>query len=171
MQQAATDLFPSEWPEPPKAPAAVSFVVYGTPGPQGSKKFLGTFTGKDGRSHARMGESSALVAPWREAVSRAAREARDGRPPMDGPLLVSMVFTLTKPATLAKKRKRTYPQSRPDLSKLARSTEDALVEAGLIQDDSRIVGYSRLAKVFPNEDPDALEASGVKIEIRMLGVS
>ena len=56
---------------------------------------------------------------------------------------------------------------RPDLSKLARSTEDALSDAGLIADDARIVEYERLAKVFPGEDPDALEAPGVLIVVRV----
>lgn len=53
-------------------------------------------------------------------------------------------------------------------SELARSTEDALTDAGLIVDDARIVEYSRPAKVFPGEDIDALEAPGVRITITRL---
>jgi hypothetical protein len=56
----------------------------------------------------------------------------------------------------------------PDLSKLARATEDALVDAGLLRDDARIVEYLRLAKVFPNEDPEALDAPGVRIAIELV---
>jgi Holliday junction resolvase RusA-like endonuclease len=80
-----------------------------------------------------------------------------------------MVFTLPKPKS-APKRRRSWPNRTPDVSKLARSTEDALTTAGIWADDARVVEYTRLAKVFPREDPDALESSGVVIEIGLLGV-
>lgn len=137
----------------------ITFTVYGIPGPQGSKRHVGG---------GRMIESSAKVKPWREAVKWAAIEAKNGAPPLDGPLIVRMVFTLPKPKSAPKKRK-TYPDRKPDVSKLARSTEDALTDAGLIADDARIVGYSRLEKVFPNEDPEALESPGVRITIAAKG--
>ena len=44
-----------------------------------------------------------------------------------------------------------------------RSTEDALSDAGFWADDARVVEYGRLAKVFPGEDPDALQSPGVVI--------
>lgn len=72
---------------------------------------------------------------------------------------------LAKPQS-APKRRRTYPMRTPDLSKLARSTEDALSDAGIWADDARVVEYSRLAKVYPGEDPDALSSPGAVIEIR-----
>lgn len=136
--------------------------IYGNPAPQGSKKFVGTT--KTGRGI--MVESSKKVKPWREDVKSEALAVRNGAPPLDGPLIVRMVFTLPKPGS-APKRRRTFPCRKPDVSKLARSTEDALVDAGLITDDARIVEYERLAKVFPNEDPEALEAPGVFISIRL----
>ena len=145
------------------------FDVFGMPAPQGSKKFVGT--NKAGRGI--LVESSKKVKPWRQDVKAAAvfQQQRldladpDGwRCPLDGPLLVSMVFTMPKPAS-APKRRQTWPDKKPDLSKLARSTEDALVDAGLILDDSRIVEYVRLAKVFPGEDPQSLRSPGVSITI------
>lgn len=139
-------------------------VVYGTPAPQGSKKFVGM--SKQGRGI--MVESSKKVKPWRQDVGAAARDVGAGRAPLDGPLSVRMVFTIPKPAS-APKRRKLYAMRKPDLSKLARSTEDALVEAGLIADDARIVQYERLAKVFPGEDPESLEACGAVIEIRVIG--
>lgn len=142
-------------------------VVYGEPAPQGSKSFKGMLTGKDGRSHAVMAESSKKVKPWRQDVVAAAREVMGTRPPIDGVLVVRMVFTLQKPLS-APKRRQSWPNKKPDVSKLARSTEDALVTAGVIADDARIVEYERLAKVFPGEDRDALESSGCVIEIRVL---
>ncbi len=140
----------------------IRFVVYGSPAPQGSKKFVGI---KGGRGM--MVESSKRVKPWRQDVKAEAERVRGGNPPMDGPLAVRMVFTMPKPTSVPKRRK-IWAMKKPDLSKLARSTEDALVDAGLISDDSRIVEYERLAKVYPGEDPDALEAPGVLICIRVL---
>lgn len=142
----------------------VRIIVYGTPGPQGSKSFKG-ISRRTGR--AIMIESSRKVAPWREAVVWAAREAKAGAAPMDGPLSVSMVFTLRKPAS-APKRRKTWPDKKPDLSKLVRSTEDALTDAGVIADDARIICYHTLRKVFPGEDPQALDVPGVVIEVEQL---
>ena len=159
---AQAELLPSEWPDPPQAPNALRIVVYGNPAPQGSKKFVGM---KNGRGI--MVESSKRVKPWRDDVKAAALAARDGAAPIDQPVRVRMVFTLAKPAS-APKRRKVYAMRKPDLSKLARSTEDALTDAGVLADDARIVEYTRLAKVFPHEDPDALEAPGVLIVIEAI---
>ena len=111
----------------------ISFYVQGEPAPQGSKRFVGIHNGK-----GRMIESSKKVKPWREAVYWAAIEAKSKTAmvmPMDGALAVWMVFALPKPKSV----RRQAPDRKPDLSKLVRSTEDALVNAGLIADDARIV--------------------------------
>ena len=134
----------------------VSVTVVGTPAPQGSKRHIGRGV---------MIESSKAVKPWREAVKTAALDVMDGRPALDGPLVVRMVFTLRKPASAPKKR-RTWPDRTPDLSKLIRATEDALTEAGVWADDARVVEYERAAKVFPGEDAEALHLPGVRIEVR-----
>lgn len=134
-------------------------VAYGRPGPQGSKRHLGKGV---------MIEMSQHVKPWREAVKYAALNVRKGAAALDGPLVVRMVFTLAKPKS-APKGRRTYPDRTPDLSKLVRATEDALTDAGVWADDARVVDYERAAKVFPGEDPEALEAPGVRIEIRLIG--
>jgi Holliday junction resolvase RusA-like endonuclease len=165
--------------------AVLVFEVRAMPGPQGSKRFVGT--SKAGRGI--LVESSAKVKPWREAVVYAAREGMAARRawdaervhlygvgtptgpafPLDGPLWVSMIFTLPKPRA-APKRTRTWPDKKPDLSKLARSTEDALSDAGVWADDARVVRYAGLAKVFPGEDPDALDVPGCRIRIgRIVG--
>lgn len=161
-------------PEPgrPRRPApALHIVVYGTPAAQGSKKFVGF----NAQGHAKLMESSKKVLPWREAVRAAAWQIirccdddacgylRDGYP-LDGPLAARVVFTLNKPAS-APKRRRTWPDRIPDLSKLLRSTEDALQDIGAIKDDARLVEYRRLAKVYPGEDAEALDAPGVLLSI------
>ena len=87
-----------------------------------------------------------------------------GVPALDCALSVRMIFTLPKPKS-APKRKRIYAMRKPDVSKLARSTEDALTTAMIWSDDSRVAEYSRLAKVYPGEDPESLKSPGVIIEI------
>lgn len=146
----------------------IRVIAYGTPGPQGSKSPKG-INPRTGRSV--MVESSKKVKPWRDAVRGAALLTLNDMPrerrrlfPLDGPLAVRMVFTLAKPAS-APKRIRTWPIRYPDVSKLARSTEDALTKI-IWADDARIVDYDRLAKVFPFEDDEALDEPGVVIEIR-----
>ncbi len=137
----------------------IEIVVYGSPAPQGSKSFKGMING-----HAVMAESSKKVKPWRQDVKAAAIDALRGAVPIDGPLACRMVFTMPKPKS-APKRRRSFPDRTPDLSKLVRSTEDALTQAGAWKDDARVVEYSRLAKVFPGEDPEALHIPGVRIVI------
>lgn len=139
--------------------------VFGFPAPQGSKSYKGHRKGKPV-----LVESSAAVRPWRASVELAAalERARLGIAPIEGPVAMRMVFTMRKPKW-APKRRRTYPATYPDLSKLCRSTEDALVTSGLLKDDGQIVDYARLAKVYPGEDPEALDAPGVLMVIEAIG--
>ena len=141
----------------------IRLTVRGTPAPQGSK----SFKGMSNAGRAILTESSKKVRPWRQDVKAAAEAWRDraGRAPIDGPIVVRMTFTLPKPKS-APKTRRTYPMRTPDLSKLARSTEDALTDAGIWSDDARVIGYSKLWKTYPNEDVDALDTPGVVIEVR-----
>jgi len=142
--------------------------VYGSPAPQGSKRFLGLKGGK-----GIMVESSKAVKPWREAVKAAALEAlevgalavdRHCNGAIPGALQMEITFTLAKPKSAPKSR-RTWPDKKPDLSKLVRSTEDALTDAGAWEDDARVI--SCLArKVFPGEHAKALHIPGAVIEIR-----
>ncbi|MEJ7763858.1 MAG: RusA family crossover junction endodeoxyribonuclease [Acidimicrobiales bacterium] len=131
-------------------------VAYGTPAPQGSKSFRGR--GATGKGI--LVESSKAVKPWREDVKQAGLAARQaGAPCLDGPIAVRMVFTLARPKSAPKRRR--HPDTTPDLSKLARSTEDAITTAGLWADDARVVDYYRLAKVWAGYDEEALPMPGV----------
>ena len=122
-------------------PPDVELVVLGLPGPQGSK----SPKGRDGRGRVILVESSKKVAPWRDSVAWAARQAMAGRPPIDGPVRCQMVFVFPRP----KSRKRTALHDRkPDLSKLIRSTEDALTTGGAWADDARVVEYVETGKVY-----------------------
>ncbi len=154
-----------EDPRPGPGPAPLTFVTLGKPAPQGSKRHVG---------RGIMVESSKHVKPWRDAVRSDAVETMAGAAPLDGPVQVDMVFTFVRPkshyrtgrnAHLLRDDAPTRPATIPDLSKLARSTEDALKDAGVIRDDALIVEYRRLAKVFAGEDRDALGSPGVLIRI------
>lgn len=137
----------------------IEFVVYGIPAPMGSKRHVG---------NGRMIESSKKVKPWREAVKWAAREAMAAAgiaSPIDAPLVASMTFTMPRPKSAPKSRR--HADRKPDLSKLIRSTEDALTDAGLIADDARIVMFARAAKVYPGEGADALQSPGARIRLEL----
>lgn len=140
--------------------STLEIAVYGRPAPQGSKRHVG---------HGIMIESSKAVKPWREAVKAACLDVTTapGWEPFDGPLAVRMVFTMPKPKS-APKGRRTWPDRIPDVSKLVRSTEDALTDVGVWADDARVVEYERVAKVFPGEDPEALHVPGARISVRLI---
>jgi crossover junction endodeoxyribonuclease RusA len=118
----------------------IRFEVQGHPAPQGSKRHVG---------NDRMVEQSKAVAPWRQDVKHAAQLAMVGeRPYLAGPVAMSVVFALPKPAS-APKRKRTWPARRPDLDKLLRSTLDALTGVVFADDGQVISVHAR--KAYVNE--------------------
>jgi crossover junction endodeoxyribonuclease RusA len=122
--------------------------VPGRPAPQGSKRHVGG---------GRLVESSKAVGPWRTVVAWHAAQAFTGAP-LDGPLRISLVFVMPRPAGTPKKS--TPPAiKRPDLDKLTRAVFDAL--SGVVwNDDSQAVelhAFKRLAQL--DEQP------GVNIRI------
>ncbi|MCT2591099.1 RusA family crossover junction endodeoxyribonuclease [Streptomyces sp. N2-109] len=158
------------------APADLTVIVHGTPGPQGSKRHVGRGV---------MVESSKKVKPWRQDVKASALQAMDSGDgkwqPLDGPLAVAVTFTVrhrptSKPSWWPagvrwSKTLMWRPASMPDLSKLLRSTEDALTDAGAWLDDARVVEYRRLAKHYVGDDAaDVLRSGpGAVIHIWRLG--
>ena len=162
----------------------LTIVVHGDPAPQGSKRYAGhRLNTASGRVSAVLLEQSKRVKPWRQRVHAAALAAiRDypGWQPLDGPIAADMVFTVrTKPDsrpvwwprdTRWSKHFHWRPASSPDLSKLARSTEDALTTARAWKDDARLVEYGHLAKYYagdPNH-PDVLPEPGAIIRLYTL---
>lgn len=154
----------------------ITIVVYGLPGPQGSKKDTGRRrTSKAGNQIAIMIESSKKVKPWRAAVAAAAEKVRPADV-LDGAIEADVVFSMPRPkvhyrtGAHAGELKPSFsdaaPCVMPDLSKLLRSTEDAL--KGIIwADDGRVVRYGRLEKVYVlADDPDALDRPGARIRVR-----
>lgn len=149
--------------------------VHGLPAPQGSKKYVGhRFNKKYGKDLPVLVESSKKVDPWRRDVAKAALAGRPSEL-FDGPLVADMVFSMPRPkghfgtgrnASCLKASAPAVPIVMPDLSKLVRSTEDAL--KGIVwRDDSLVVAYGRLAKVYVGSyDPDALDRPGAVIRVR-----
>jgi Holliday junction resolvase RusA-like endonuclease len=154
---------------------ALTIVVRGTPAPMGSKK--GFYNKHTGRVH--MVESSAKVRPWREAVRSEALAANlaanhGSVVTIDGPIVVDMVFTFTRPKSHYRTGRNAHllrddapprPDGKPDLDKLLRSTMDALTDAAVWRDDARVVEYGRIAKVYAGTDGDALDAPGAVIRV------
>jgi Holliday junction resolvase RusA-like endonuclease len=151
-------------------------VVYGRPAPQGSKR---AFSIRKGGVHtgrvAMVEQTSSTLKPWREAVKTAALEARNGRPPLDGPLSVGITFFLGRPkghygtgrnAEQLRDSAPSHPAGMPDLSKLARSTEDALTDAGIWTDDARIVD-EQLSKHYAGQTA-YLNVPGARIAVCQL---
>ncbi|MFE4658103.1 RusA family crossover junction endodeoxyribonuclease [Streptomyces hydrogenans] len=157
-------------------PPALTLAVRGTPGPQGSKSHKGG---------GRMVESSAKVKPWREAVRHAAViavEATPGWQRLDGPLRLDVVFFFDRPkshfgtgrnADVLKASAPATPIAAPDLSKLIRSTEDAITDSGAWHDDSRVAVVTAAKRWVHDpydpfgvlDSPGALDTPGALIRI------
>jgi len=139
--------------------ALVYLEVTGRPAPQGSKK--GFARGKK----VAMVEMSKHLEPWRNAVAATAKAWTGRNPdlyPLPGAISVDMVFSIARPKShygtgrnegvLKDWAKTAHPTGPPDLSKLVRSTEDALTIAGVWTDDARVVEYGRCAKRYVAEE-------------------
>lgn len=134
------------------SPSSIAFTVIGLPAPQGSKRHVGKGV---------MVESSKAVKPWREAVKAAARKAMEqagvSAPALPGAVRLYIDVYLPRPKKYAK-RLDVRPMTRPDLSKLLRSTEDALTEAGVWEDDSRVIEVA-MGKWYAGDGMDVPGAS------------
>lgn len=134
--------------------------VPGRPAPQGSKmarpiyKGRGSdrvFTGKV----AQVESSKSGVEQWRADVRAACMQVWGNRAPLDEPLLLQVEFVRKRPVS-APKRSTPPATTTPDLSKLIRSTEDAITSAGVWADDARVVrieASKRVAEI--DEQPGA----------------
>jgi Holliday junction resolvase RusA-like endonuclease len=128
--------------------------VLGIPAPQGSKAYKGLRNGKP-----ILAESSKKVKPWRDAVERHARAAiaLAHWQPLDGPIELVVTFLMPRGKTIT----RDWPTTYPDSSKLIRSTEDALVRAGVLVDDARIVHHD-VWKQYTTGEP------GARVKVRSI---
>lgn len=127
--------------------------VLGTPAPQGSKRHVGG---------GRLVESSKAVGPWREAVVGACQRGQIAEKRIDDAVAVRLTFWLTRPASHKRANGELRPNAplapgrTPDLDKLVRSTLDALVQAAVITDDSRVVTIHARKRYADDNAPGAL---------------
>ncbi len=90
--------------------------------------------------------------PWREALRSDALEAAgEAWQPLAGPVKVTLLFALPKPAS-APKRRRIWPvgSRSGDVDKLARAVLDAMTQAAIWRDDSQVVDL-RALKDYPGQ--------------------
>lgn len=107
--------------------------------------------------------------PWMNKISRAARLAMCGRPPVEGPVDLTIRFYLKRPQAhfrsgkfagqLFDRHVGARPIVKPDRGKLARAVEDALTGIFYV-DDSQIVGG-------PAEKHFCRSAADERVEIEM----
>lgn len=153
------------------------FAVHGTPAPQGSKNGRAIYKGKGANRQftgkVAMQESSKKVKPWRRHVAQVAAEAAgfpDDWMPLTMPLVLDMVFTMPRPKSFPAndptgRRAHGKPTVYPDVSKLVRSTEDAMTKI-VWRDDAQVIAYRRCEKVYVGDpDPDALRKPGAVIRV------
>jgi len=146
----------------------VSFTVRGLPAPQGSKRHVGRGV------LVEMGGQK--LRDWRADVKNAAYLAmgdagrfcteQQGIHPLDGPVGVSVCFTLPKPKS-APKRRRTWPDKRPDLDKLLRSTLDGLT-GEVFADDAQVI-LLVAEKAYPGEAKRSLDVPGAQVKVWQIG--
>jgi len=145
VQDQVNSLWGDVEPGTPQAPRLqlpvgekITLRIPGKPQPGGSKR---TFTPK-GWDRAIVVDANPKAKDWKRTVQVFAAEAMTWKL-LEGPLRVSMTFLVARPKGHigkhgVKPKAPTYPTTKPDLLKLARSTEDALT--GIVwRDDARIV--------------------------------
>jgi Holliday junction resolvase RusA-like endonuclease len=105
---------------------------------------------------------------WCDHIRNEVRAYRERHPetvfPYTGAVVARMVFSFARPRSVSVKS-RPYMTVKPDVDKLARGVGDALKDAGVMADDAQIVDFTRLGKVYCNEDPESLEVPGVRIVV------
>lgn len=143
----------------------IQFMVRGTPATQGSKR---AFVTRGAAPRAVLVDNNAQkLRPWRDAVRYAAETAMAGRPPIDGPVSVRIVFALARPKSHPKTR-RTWPTGvrSGDLDKLIRACFDALTDAGIWGDDAQAVHVEAFKDYVGHGPAQQMTAPGADILIK-----
>ena len=119
----------------------IEFRVFGVPAPQGSKTRMPNGAMLEAGSQTGREKHRA----WRTAV---AETAHQHRPPLpyDSPLLVRLELRMPRPKA---RKAALYCDRKPDVDKIARTCLDALTDAGILIDDSRVVELT-VIKMYAN---------------------
>jgi crossover junction endodeoxyribonuclease RusA len=151
----------------------VLLVVRGLPVPQGSAR---AFLAGGKAILASGAKAGSPLHAWRSAIATEAREAMGSAPLLEGPVRVSIVFVLPRPAAHyhtplhgagIRDSAPVWHSKRPDVDKAVRAVFDALT-AVVWRDDSQVASL-RVDKRY--EGPGAaagLETPGAVIQVRML---
>lgn len=93
------------------------------------------------------------VEAYHGVVRMAAAEAMAGRPPIEDPIMLSLLAVFAVPASWSGKRQREalaglrHKTSRPDMENSIKGALDAM-QSVVYRDDSQIIGYRLCAKVY-----------------------
>lgn len=135
----------------------LDFFVEGTPVPQGSKNAYVR------GARAVLVDANRRLKPWRAAVRAAAERAieeEEGWETLDEPCSVHLTFVMPRP----KRPRWGLPAVKPDIDKLARAVFDAMTDAGVWGDDSRVV-HLVTTKIYSD---GVGSIPGVSVEVRGL---
>jgi Holliday junction resolvase RusA-like endonuclease len=121
-------------------------------------------------------DNAQTLKPWREAVKTAALEVMQLADRLTGPVHVTATFCFDRPSGHYRTGKNSHllrdsaprwPATRNsgDIDKLVRAALDALVDGGVLVDDSLVVDVTA-RKVWAGEHDDALAIPGARLEIR-----
>ncbi|HYT17866.1 MAG TPA: RusA family crossover junction endodeoxyribonuclease [Thermoplasmata archaeon] len=133
-----------------RSDAVITFQVHGLPIPQGSARSW-VVNGKPVITSAAKG-----LATWRRLVADVAQRFAPTEPWL-GPVGIELHFGIPKPKSAPKKR-RVWPDKRPDLDKLCRAVFDALTYV-VYADDSQVVEIAATKDYGP---------PGVVVEVRKI---
>lgn len=133
--------------------------VPGIPQPQGSSRAFVR------GNRAVVTSANPALRGWREVVAVGVGLAL---PPdwvvLDGPVAVTVTFTLPRPKSLP--RRRQFPATRPDVDKLARAVLDALTGV-VFRDDAQVVMLTAM-KQYAVESPSGVQIVVTPMEERAL---
>src|SRR5215471_11565162 len=128
---------------------SISFFVPGIPAPGGSKR--GIYNAKLGRTLI-FENNPEKNRNWRASVALAASEAMKGKTPLTGPISLEVAFMMARPKSHFNSKGVLKPSApmchvkKPDLLKLARSTEDAMT--GIVWQDDALICWERLSNRY-----------------------
>lgn len=126
-------------------PPDVAFTVFGIPAPKGSKRAFAV----GGRAMV-VDDNKPALRDWTRQVNDVVQGlAERGAATLDEPVHVTVRFYMPKPKS-APKRRRTWPDRKPDLDKLIRALLDPMVKTRILADDARVVELSA-EKDYPTD--------------------
>jgi Holliday junction resolvase RusA-like endonuclease len=136
---------------------SIAFFVPGMPAPGGSKRAFRTPGGR-----ILVTEDCRRSRPWR-AVVQVAAHAAHAAPPLEGPLRLTVTFTMPRPRGHYGRRglrpsAPPYPTTRPDCTKLLRALEDSCT--GLLWRDDATIVEQHVAKVY-----GTVPGAAVRVEV------